>query len=183
MNRHDAVTRSYVIPGQTWPSELCWLYDTVSRSRHHAEVGVFCGRSLFASCMGMKSGTVLAVDQERPVLEGAPSLEWTTLVLDATVEAIRKHNKSLDVLIDNTGSLASARAYRGEKFDSVFIDAGHEYEFVSGDILEWKPLVRYGGVLCGHDYSTAFPGVMDAVNELCPGFQVVPNTRIWWITL
>ena len=180
MDRHEAVTRAYPIPGQTWPAELCWLYDTLAGSMRHVEVGVYCGRSLFASCGGMSpTATVLAVDVEQTAeMAGAvfPHGAWVDTVRAATTAGV---NASVEV--DLRGSLTAARARRGELFDSVFLDASHHYADIVADILEWRPLLRPGGILCGHDYSTAFPGIMDAVNELCPGFQVVPNTRIWWV--
>lgn len=36
--------------------------------------------------------------------------------------------------------------------DFVFIDGCHEYESVAADIASWRPKVKAGGFLCGHDY-------------------------------
>ena len=36
-----------------------------------------------------------------------------------------------------------------------------------------------GAILCGHDYD--WPGVRQAVGELLPGHQLVPETSIWWV--
>ena len=38
------------------------------------------------------------------------------------------------------------------KFDLVFIDDDHTYEAVKNGIEAWFPLVKEGGILCGHDY-------------------------------
>lgn len=51
--------------------------------------------------------------------------------------------------------------------DLVFIDADHTYEAVKEDIELWKPHVRPGGLLCGHDYRL-FEGVTQAVDEIRP---------------
>ena len=55
-------------------------------------------------------------------------------------------------------------------FDLVFIDANHHYDFIKQDLNLWKPLVRKGGILSGHDYKQGgqFPfwGVYTAVNEM-----------------
>jgi len=48
----------------------------------------------------------------------------------------------------------------------VFIDANHNYEYVKKDILAWFPKVKEGGVLAGHDYSSDFCGVIEAVGEI-----------------
>ncbi len=65
------------------------------------------------------------------------------------------------------------------KADLVFIDASHEYNSVRRDILAWKRHVGTGGVLCGHDFSSPFPGVVAAVKELFPfGIEIVGQS-IW----
>ena len=75
--------------------------------------------------------------------------------------------------------------------DMVFLDACHDCEHVRDDIAAWKPLVRKGGILAGHDYGDLFPGVKQAVEEAFPGlngpgfgletgsqFDVIGN--VWW---
>ena len=53
-----------------------------------------------------------------------------------------------------------------KKFDLIFIDANHEYDWVKNEIeLAWQ-LVKKGGALTGHDYNPeGFPGVCRAVEE------------------
>lgn len=52
--------------------------------------------------------------------------------------------------------------------DFVFIDAAHSYKAVKADIAAWRPKVRDGGWLGGHDYHEAHPGVIQAVDEAFP---------------
>jgi predicted O-methyltransferase YrrM len=82
-------------------------------------------------------------------------------------------------------------------FDLVFIDGDHSYVSTKEDIQLWKPKVRVGGILCGHDcecrpsvrlrdtiyssrdadhisgegtpFSVIHPGVVVAVDELFDG--------------
>ena len=42
----------------------------------------------------------------------------------------------------------------GPTFDIVFIDADHRDYSVLSDCAAWWPLVKPGGVLCGHDYDS-----------------------------
>jgi hypothetical protein len=53
----------------------------------------------------------------------------------------------------------------GNDLGAVYIDANHEYASVVEDIALWRPKVRKGGILAGHDYSDAWPGVVQAVKE------------------
>lgn len=81
-------------------------------------------------------------------------------------------------------SLEGARqlyAWHGRQaLDFVFIDADHRYKAVHGDILAYRALVKPGGILAGHDYSPNWPGVMQAVGQLLPGFQVAKRSSLWY---
>ncbi len=65
-----------------------------------------------------------------------------------------------------------------EPVDLVFIDADHRYDAVKSDIEAWTRHLKPGGILCGHDYSPAWPSVRRAVEETGP-FQHV-GLSIWW---
>jgi predicted O-methyltransferase YrrM len=56
-------------------------------------------------------------------------------------------------------------------FDLVFLDGCHDYDYVMREIPAWKPKVKSGGMLCGHDYSIALKGVKRAVEKNCPNFE------------
>jgi predicted O-methyltransferase YrrM len=49
--------------------------------------------------------------------------------------------------------------------DFVFVDADHDYEAVKRDILTWRPKIRPGGYLMGHDINKV--SVNKAVMECC----------------
>lgn len=38
--------------------------------------------------------------------------------------------------------------------DFVYLDADHSYTAVQNDIESWLPLIRPGGIICGHDFVT-----------------------------
>lgn len=75
----------------------------------------------------------------------------------------------------------------------LFIDAGHVYEDVKNDLINYIPKVKKGGIICGHDYeSDTFDeahinedyvngkhhGVIKAVNEVLG--NVSHEGRMWW---
>lgn len=64
--------------------------------------------------------------------------------------------------------------------DFVFIDADHREDAVAADIKAWRSKVRPGGLLCGHDYSPRFPGVVSAVTHQLGSVSVHAPSTIWW---
>lgn len=77
----------------------------------------------------------------------------------------------------------ASRVILDRSLDFVFIDADHSYGAVRQDIKDWKPKVKPGGWLGGHDYSRKFPGVIQAVDRaFSTRVQLWPGT-IWgaWV--
>lgn len=68
--------------------------------------------------------------------------------------------------IINGQSDQSANNFEDKSLDFVFIDADHVYENVKKDIQAWLPKIKPGGIIAGHDYCEAHPGVIQAVHEV-----------------
>jgi hypothetical protein len=49
-------------------------------------------------------------------------------------------------------SVKAASEVPDKHFDFVFVDADHTFAGAFGDIMAWKPKVKPGGWMCGHDY-------------------------------
>ena len=82
-----------------------------------------------------------------------------------------RHGARLDLL--ELPSLDAAPLINDGALDLVFIDADHSYEGCKADIIAWRPKLRPGGWLMGHDYCPKnFPGVVQAVDELVPGAKI-----------
>lgn len=67
--------------------------------------------------------------------------------------------------------------------DFVFIDAEHTFEGVSTDIIAWSSKVKAGGILAGHDYGDAYPGVAKAVDRYCPKANVDALSTVWCVRI
>lgn len=62
-------------------------------------------------------------------------------------------------------SFDRAKDFEDRSIDFIFIDANHTYEFVSKDIAAYLPKMKPGGIMAGHDFNGAHPGVVQAVIE------------------
>jgi hypothetical protein len=74
-------------------------------------------------------------------------------------------------------STSAARIFEDNSIDFCFIDADHAYEAVKEDLHSWYPKIRPGGLIAGHDYGGADPGVKRAVDEF---FSSVTVSRSSW---
>ena len=79
-------------------------------------------------------------------------------------------------------SVDAARDFAPQTIDLVFLDAGHSYEAVSADLAAWDPIIKHGGLLCGHDYHY-IPAVGRAVDDfLCHAPEYLAGEAdVWWV--
>jgi hypothetical protein len=82
-------------------------------------------------------------------------------------------------------SASAAGHHEDGSLDLVFVDADHSQLAVSADIQAWRPKVKPGGWLGGHDYRSArFPGVESAVLMSFPRAKVIEgHNSTWWTRL
>ena len=172
------IERAKITPGWMYESELETLAKWSNRypSIHNRiiEVGSWMGRSTRAICDN-SGAVVICVDAWKPTKE-APDWDFE-LAYKEFHENLRDHIDSGRLIIFQGDSVETAhelvKVYGKRYADMVFLDAGHNYEYIRDDILAYKPLVKIGGLLCGHDYN--WPGVEQAVKELLPNFTLSGN--------
>jgi hypothetical protein len=85
--------------------------------------------------------------------------------------------KNLSPIVDKinlikSSTMSAAQTFGKEHFDIVYIDASHDYHNVISDIKTWLPKVKKGGYICGDDYISGWPGVVQAVNESFDKWQL-----------
>jgi len=149
------------------------------------EVGTWKGLSLshILDVCRANGSRLVAVD----TFTGDP--EYPPAVAEASgtdIEAILTRNLALlghanTVSILREPSVAAARQFENSSINLVFIDADHRYEAVLNDLRSWLPKVVPGGVIAGHDYDGAHPGVVRAVDEFFGDRVIKPGsgTTIW----
>ena len=140
------------------------------------------GRPTTAMADNMEGlGVILAVETWRGSEEHEALLKDKPLnyAYDLFCRNLMAHIDSGRVCPMRLPSLEAARVFQAigyAGFDMVFIDAAHDHENVKADIQAWKPLVKPGGLLCGHDWG--HPPIVQAVRELLGNPK--SSSTIWY---
>lgn len=170
------LSRALSIPGWMSPRELAWLEEKAAAASLAIELGSWRGRS---SVVLAAAESLVCVDKFiDQVQESGTGEDLLPYFLESTspykdkVTAIRGDLGHVDF----QESLASR--FEG-KADLVFVDASHDEQSARRDIVLARRLGSPSAIICGHDYSIAWPGVVAAVNSLMPGFAVAADS-IWW---
>lgn len=179
-----SIENAIAIPGWMSPRELAFLAFAAQKATSIIEIGSWRGRSAVAMADNT-SGTVHCVDTWADDAYGA--------VFDGDAPDLC-HSKDWlwNEFRKNVGNRLGARLFphrmnsvqgaihlssQGITADMIFIDAGHREIDVVQDIEAWRPLLRPGGLLCGHDYHDHHPDVKAVVERMISDFYVVDS--IW----
>ena len=160
---------------KTWSSgkEIEQLKRLARISESIVEVGCWKGATTKEFLTACK-GTVYAVDHWK-----GSSNDVTSLIAveeDVYNEFINNVGNYQNLKVLKGNSVDMAESFNGNKVDMVYIDADHSYESCKADIEAWLPKCRK--IICGHDYSDGFPGVIQAVTEKFG--QVNTADTLWW---
>jgi hypothetical protein len=80
-------------------------------------------------------------------------------------EAFQERTTPLNNVLYSRGkSLDALQFFKDGELDLVYIDGDHRHEGVLADLNGWKPKLRAGGVMAGHDWS--FKSVQQALVEV-----------------
>jgi predicted O-methyltransferase YrrM len=182
------IERAVATAGFMSETELTYLASLAQTCDRIAEVGTWRGRSARAFADNMR-GYLTCIDTwaddaygavfpgDAPDLCQHPDWLWKEFHKNLADWISEGRIRTLRM-----PSVSGAQTCWNERFDLIFIDAGHAYQNVIDDIAAWRPLLTEDGVLCGHDYNPVHhPEVIRAVDELVPQFRVVDT--IWTTAL
>lgn len=123
------------------------------------EIGSFKGKSTIALALG---SSVMS-RKKRPIYAIDPFVVPPYTFFEANVKqhGLEKFIKPI--------KKHSNKAYKEcpKTIAVLFVDGDHEYMTVKHDINHYAARVVKGGLIAFHDYSSYWPGVVKAVNELC----------------
>jgi len=180
------LTQALDIPGWMDSSELAFLAERAQTCQRIIEVGSWLGRSTRALADHCP-GTVWAVDDWRGD-PGVPDDPINRVMADLGGPGAARHLFTVALLdhlttghvkllaLPSVEAATQLGAEYGSGFDLIFLDASHDRASVTADLLAFRPLVRPGGLLCGHDRS--WSGVAQAVSAVLGGCRPGPGA-IW----
>lgn len=177
------IERAFLTHGFMDTVELTYLATLAETHHAIAEIGSWMGRSARAFADNTP-GHVWCVDTWADDAYGDAPAEMTSKPGWLMDEFARNHADTIGTKVTRVRATsvfgAMVMKEEGRTFDLIFIDAGHNYEDVIADINAWRPLLREGGTLCGHDLyldGPYHPGVLQAVDELIGEYSVIGT--IW----
>lgn len=154
-----------------------WCYDQAVNQMEYGdqcvEVGTWLGAStIYLGKAIIRSGkniTLHAVD----TFSGTPQdpshgLRLAALQSDPYYEFMQNLRDAGTLKVTNPVKLPSVEAaqrFTDNTLGFIYLDGDHRYEGISADIKAWWPKVKPGAMMAGHDYSSAFPDVVRAVND------------------
>lgn len=161
------------------------VVNKLPNNSHIVEVGAWKGKStayLAVECIN--SGKNIKID----IID-----IWTTdddsdkINLNNDIFGVFKKNLAPVIDIINPIQMASVEAsklYKDKSLDFVFIDANHFYQPVKDDLTAWRPKMKDGAIMAGHDYlGTHAPGVKKAVDEFFTKDKIEVFTISWYVQL
>lgn len=155
------------------PAELCYLLSLVRDSGfagRHLEIGTAAGGTLRAM--------LACFDGATPPFVVVDPMTYFPDQLTIVRRSLRDHGLSPSAVefrvATSVEAFPQAKA-AGERFDFIFVDGCHKLKNVIRDI-QWAELLSVDGLICFHDYTPRFPGVMWAVDRWLrrrPQYQVL----------
>jgi predicted O-methyltransferase YrrM len=155
------------------------IADNLQDGAIAVEVGVYKGRSILYLAEALK-------EQGKQVdLYGVDTFKGSKEHNIVGSELLLEYLNNVYPLRDNITTLMqpsvkAATQFADGSLDFVFIDASHEYADVCADIKAWRPKVKKGGMLAGHDHHA--PSVYEAVRDTIGEVDVYPGT-VWGIEI
>jgi predicted O-methyltransferase YrrM len=157
---------------------LAWQATTHTKI---LEMGSYYGRSTRALADNT-SGFVIACDNFKGPEDIVITWKARQEIYDNFTKNLADHiatGKVLPWKADHD-NLDFTQAPKPPKYDFIFVDGSHRYEFVVRDVKTALSVIESGGIICGHDYDMGSPGVVQGVTEVLGTFNLAENSRMWW---
>lgn len=152
-----------------------------------AEIGVRHGRFSRNMCEYNPNLELLCVDPYDVVYQEKRSREIGKEGQVEIYEYAKKKLEPYNATIIKKLSVDASIDIPNESLDFVYIDGGHQFDYVMTDIILWGQKIKKGGILSGHDYYKFIDaGVVRAVDNYAAVHGVKEinltdeSTPTWW---
>ena len=146
-----------------------------------AEIGVEKGANATLLCQNIPNLKLLCVDLWKLYRGGGR--QQVSRIQQRNLANLSQALSPYDVTIIEKLSMDAVHDVPLGSLDFVYIDANHRFDFVMQDIIEWSKRVKPGGIVSGHDYCQATPGVMIAVDAYIKAHNIanyfVTSSEAW----
>ena len=150
------------------------------------ETGVF-GGTLCSTMMPMYPNLKLyGIDpyREFSMRPEWPQERWDDLH-NAVIKMMEPWSSSWQLI--RLPALEAATQFLSQSVDFAYLDDDHSYEAVKAELPVFEQIVREGGMLGGHDFNEAYPGVLEAVFEYAMehnrNLVIDASVDMWWWTV
>eukprot|EP01060_Flectonema_neradi_P024812 TRINITY_DN3368_c5_g1_i1.p1 TRINITY_DN3368_c5_g1~~TRINITY_DN3368_c5_g1_i1.p1 ORF type:complete len:276 (+),score=43.58 TRINITY_DN3368_c5_g1_i1:42-869(+) len=211
-NPHREEAKSEVIEKTTPPADFDWrikwrwqigqLLESEGKL-HGAELGVQLGKfsqmilSNWPSCKSYMLVDVWDLSDNANYRDAANvGKEKQGVIYRKMLENLDPYKNQL--IINRNFSHNASLSVPPNSLDFVYVDARHDYESVLEDMRDWWTKLRPGGILAGHDFTSARSvrgygvqrdgswdqravrgAVVQFSQEVNRGFMVIPDTKNW----
>lgn len=147
-----------------------------------AEIGVEQGKFSFEICRDNPGVKLYCIDPWKAYRRYVDHVSQSKL--DRFYEEAVERLKGFDCTFVRKFSLDAAKDFAPGSLDFVFIDGNHHFDFVVQDIIAWVPIVREGGLVCGHDYrgEDKNPRLPFHVVQATNAYTDAHKIRPWFVT-
>lgn len=166
------------VPGGRNEEGLAGLLNTLG-FKVGAEVGVESGRYSKILCEanpGVKLYCIDAWEAYRGYRDHVSQDKLDGLMADA-----RARTAPYDVELIKGYSMDVVKQFEDNSLDFVYIDANHDFQNVTNDIVEWNKKVRKGGIIAGHDYRRTKGGAVNHTVDVVQAYTYAHGIKPWFV--
>jgi len=119
-----------------------------------AEIGT--ARAVYAEilCKGIPDLKLYCVDPWLAYDEYDERWAQEQIEMDRIFEEAKNKLSNYNCEIIKKTSMEASKDFKPNSLDFVFIDGNHDFEYVVNDIIAWMKIVKPGGIISGHDFTT-----------------------------
>jgi len=172
----DSVKPQSIVELGSWKGTSA-IHITQHAVRHHPGVAVLCVDTWLASNPALWK---IKQFRESVLTQQIERSQYAQFLFNVLYSGFEK--QILPFRNTSSFALQLMRACR-VRVDFVYVDAGHSECEVASDLAGAWEIVQAGGIIVGDDFTSRFPGVLQAVNRFAKlqGVRPTIEGQKWWI--